>query len=48
MPHIIVYSTRICPYCVHAKALLERKGVSNGENLVTGVPLKRRVCASGG
>ncbi len=31
MPHIIVYSTRICPYCVHAKALLERKGVSYEE-----------------
>jgi glutaredoxin 3 len=24
---VIVYSTLICPYCVRAKALLQRKGV---------------------
>ncbi|MFK7968665.1 MAG: glutaredoxin 3 [Rickettsiaceae bacterium] len=27
MQKIIIYTTAICPYCVRAKALLERKGV---------------------
>lgn len=26
MPHIIVYSTAMCPYCVRAKNLLQMKG----------------------
>lgn len=26
MPHITVYSTNYCPYCVRAKDLLKRKG----------------------
>ncbi len=26
MPEIIIYSTRICPYCERAKQLLEKKG----------------------
>ena len=28
MPDIEIYSTRVCPYCVRAKKLLERKGAS--------------------
>lgn len=28
MPKIVMYSTAACPYCVRAKALLERKGVT--------------------
>ncbi|MCP4288108.1 MAG: glutaredoxin 3 [Gammaproteobacteria bacterium] len=27
MPRVIMYTTRICPYCVRAKKLLEKKGV---------------------
>ncbi|RMD71028.1 MAG: glutaredoxin 3 [Gammaproteobacteria bacterium] len=28
MPNVVVYLTRHCPYCVHAKRLLDRKGVA--------------------
>ncbi len=27
MPHVEIFTTRYCPYCVSAKALLKRKGV---------------------
>ena len=27
-PHVVVYSTALCPYCVRAKFLLQSKGVS--------------------
>ena len=28
MPNIEIYTTRICPYCVRAKALFKRKGAN--------------------
>lgn len=31
MYQIIIYSTAICPYCVRAKQLLDRKGLSYQE-----------------
>ena len=31
MPKVQIYTTRICPYCVSAKALLKRKGVAYEE-----------------
>ena len=31
MPNIVIYTTAICPYCVRAKRLLERKGVDYTE-----------------
>lgn len=31
MPNITIYTTRICPYCIMAKRLLDRKGVAYTE-----------------
>jgi glutaredoxin 3 len=31
MPPVDIYTTRFCPYCVAAKALLKRKGVAYNE-----------------
>lgn len=31
MPPVEIYTTRYCPYCVSAKALLRRKGVAFSE-----------------
>ncbi|MCP3670420.1 MAG: glutaredoxin 3 [Gammaproteobacteria bacterium] len=31
MPKVVVYSTNVCPYCVRAKSLLQRKGVTYEE-----------------
>lgn len=36
MPLIDIYTTRYCPYCTSAKALLARKGVTFSEIDVTG------------
>jgi glutaredoxin 3 len=35
MKEVIVYSKEICPYCVKAKALLQRKGVKFSEIKIT-------------
>jgi glutaredoxin 3 len=34
MPQVTIYSTMVCPYCVRAKRLLQRKGVDYEEVLV--------------
>ena len=36
MPPVEIYTTRFCPYCVAAKALLKRKGVPFTEIDVSG------------
>jgi glutaredoxin 3 len=36
MPRVVVYTTTICPYCVRAKALLQRKGVDYEELHIEG------------
>jgi glutaredoxin 3 len=41
MPPIEVYTTPYCPYCVSAKAMLQRKGVEFTEINVAGVPERR-------
>ncbi|RZU47009.1 glutaredoxin 3 [Fluviicoccus keumensis] len=28
MAHVVIYTTKICPYCVRAKMLLQKKGVA--------------------
>jgi len=28
MPDVIVYGTAICPYCIRARSMLDKKGVS--------------------
>jgi glutaredoxin 3 len=36
MPKVVMYTTNICPYCVRAKALLHKKGVSYEERRIEG------------
>jgi len=38
MANVIMYKTPVCPYCVRAKALLDRKGVVVQEIDITGSP----------
>jgi glutaredoxin 3 len=40
-PKIDIYTTRYCPYCVAAKALLKRKGAAFNEIDVGGEPALR-------
>lgn len=42
MSEVIMYSSRYCPFCVRAKALLKRKKVSVEELLVDGDANKRQ------
>jgi glutaredoxin 3 len=41
-PDVVMYRTPFCPYCVRAKALLNRKGVAFREIDVSGDAEKRR------
>ena len=36
MPKVQIYTTAICPYCVRAKSLLERKGIGYEELRIEG------------
>jgi len=38
MPEIIIYSATLCPYCIMAKKLLEKKGVEFTEINVDSLP----------
>jgi glutaredoxin 3 len=48
--NVRVYTTQVCPYCIRAKALLQKKGVAYEEVDVSDDPGKRSwlVSASGG
>jgi len=43
MAKVIVYTTNHCPYCLRAKALLDRKGVSYEEIRVDEDPKQRDI-----
>jgi len=45
-PTITIYTTRWCPFCVSAKALLNRKGLTFSEIAVDGDPQGRREMAA--
>jgi glutaredoxin 3 len=38
MPKVVMYTTLICPYCLRAKHLLQRKGVEYEEIRIDGDP----------
>lgn len=38
MSHVVIYTTRICPYCIRAKQLLQAKGVEFNEISVDAQP----------
>lgn len=42
MPHIRIFTTRICPYCRRAKALLDKKGAAYQEIDVSDDPALRQ------
>jgi glutaredoxin 3 len=42
MPHIEIYTTPTCPYCIAAKQLLTKKGAAFDEISVAGDPEGRR------
>ena len=41
MANIEIYTTRTCPFCIRAKALLDKKNVSYTEHDVSGDPEAR-------
>jgi glutaredoxin 3 len=40
-PDIVIYTTSTCPYCVRAKALLDKKQLAYTEISVDGDPVER-------
>ena len=45
-PEITIYTTRWCPFCVRAKALLNHKGLAFTEIAVDGDPKSRQEMAA--
>jgi len=46
---IVIYTTRTCGYCAHAKALLDSKGLTYKELAVDGdAPLRKQMMALSG
>ena len=48
MKQIIVYSKEICPYCVRAKSLLQRKGAAFTEIKITDEKIKNEMIKKSG
>lgn len=48
MPEIIVYSKDVCPYCVRAKMLLQRKGAAFTEIKITDEKIKEEMIKKSG
>ncbi|MBI3947078.1 MAG: glutaredoxin 3 [Armatimonadetes bacterium] len=51
MPNVEIYTTSLCPYCVSAKQLLERKGIAYREINLTSLStdeLNRQMLALSG
>lgn len=48
MSKIIIYSKDPCPYCVKAKALLQRKGLTFTEIKITDDKIKEEMIAKSG
>ena len=42
MPDVVMYSTRVCPYCVMAERLLQKKGVHNLQKILIDVDPSKR------
>ena len=42
MPEVLMYCTRVCPYCVMAEKLLQKKGVLNLQKVLIDVDPSRR------
>ena len=45
MSNVVIYTTRWCPSCIRAKALLEQKGIQYEEIAVDGDPVTRQQMA---
>ena len=46
MSNVVIYTTRWCPFCIRAKALLDRLGVQSDEISVDGDPVARQQMAA--
>lgn len=46
MPHVVMYTTSVCPYCIRAKNLLQRKGVEYDEINIQFDPALMQECFS--
>ena len=42
MPHVLMYSTAVCPYCIRAEQLLARKGITDIEKVRVDLMPERR------
>lgn len=43
MPHVLMYSTAVCPYCVRAEKLLRSKGITDIEKIRVDLDTARRM-----